>query len=91
MVHGATLLQRCDWGRLTALLQKSPIRKQFILVKLGPRLDQPLLALRNKADNERDRRNGKHSNVLAVVGMKMRDLMTLRRLGEHPNNDAVKA
>lgn len=47
--------------------------------------------LKNEADDERDRRNGKHRDVLAVVGVKMRDVMTLRRLGEHSNDDAVKA
>ena len=54
------------------MLQKSPIGKSFILVKLGPCLDEPLLALRNEANDEGDRRNREHGDVLAVVGVKMR-------------------
>ncbi|GDY21390.1 hypothetical protein LBMAG56_27370 [Verrucomicrobiota bacterium] len=91
MVHGATLLQRRDWGRLASLLQKRPIGEQLRLVKLGPSLNEPLLTLRNEANDERDGRDGKHRNVLAIVSVKMRNVMALRRLGEHPNDDAVKA
>ncbi len=45
MIHGATLLQRCDWGRLAALLQKLPVGKQLVPVKLRPGLDESLLTL----------------------------------------------
>ena len=51
MIHGATLLQRRDWGRLAAPLQKLPVGKQLLLVKLRPSLDEALLTLRNKADD----------------------------------------
>jgi hypothetical protein len=91
MVHGTVLLQRCDWGRLAALLQKVPVGEQLLLVKLCPSLDETLLTLRNKADDEGNWRNGKHSDVLAIVGMKVRDMMAFGRLGEHPNNDTIKA
>ena len=60
-------------------------------MKLGPSLDESLLALRDKADDERDWRNGKNGGVLTVLGVEMRDVMALRRLGKHPNNDTVKA
>ena len=60
-------------------------------MKLGPSLDESLLALRGKADDERDWRNGKDGDVLTVLGVELRDVMALRRLGEHPNDDAVKA
>jgi hypothetical protein len=91
MVHGIILLQRHDWGRLAALLQKMPVGEQLFLVKLCPSLDETLLTLRNKADDEGNWRNGKHSDVLAVVGMKVRDVVALGRLGEHPNDDTIKA
>src|SRR5260221_319299 len=91
MVHGVTLLQRRDWGRLAALLQKAPVGKQLLLVKLRPSLDETLLALRNEADDEGHGQYGKDGNVLAVVGVKVRDMMPLGWLGEHPNDDAVKA
>ena len=45
MVHGTTPLQRCDWGRLAAQLQKLPGGKQRLLVKLRPSLDETLLSL----------------------------------------------
>ena len=64
MVHGATLLQRRDWGRLAALLQKAPVGEQLLLVKLRPSLDEPLLALRNKADDEGHGRDGKDTAVV---------------------------
>ena len=80
-----------DWGRLAALLQKAPAGKQLILVKLCPSLDETLLALWNEDDDESHRRNGKHGDVLAVVGVKMRDAMPLGRLAEHPDDDTVKA
>jgi len=73
--------QWIPWCRLAALLQKSPIEKKFLLVKLRPSLDETLLALRNKADDEGNGRKGKHGNVLAVVGVKVRDVMTLGRPG----------
>ena len=55
MIHGATLLQRRDWARLAALLQKVPIGKQLFLVELRPSLDEPLLALRDKANDEMEK------------------------------------
>ena len=45
MVHGTTLLQRRDLGRLAALLHKSPVGQQLLLVKLRPSLDETLLPL----------------------------------------------
>ncbi len=91
MIHGADLLQWRDWGRLAALLKKLPARKQLLPVKLGPSLDKTQLPLWNEGDDERHRRNRKDGNMLAIVGVEMRDVMALRRLGEHPNDDAVKA
>lgn len=73
------------------MLQQLPIGKKFVLVKLRPRLDEALLALRNKTDDESHRGNGKHRDMIAVVRVKVGDMMTLGRLGEHPYNDAVKA
>ncbi len=90
MVHGATLHQRSDWRRLAALLQKRPIGEQFFHVKLGRGLNEPLLALRDETNDECNRRNGKGGDLLPVVGVEMGDVMLLRRLGEHPNNDTVK-
>ena len=91
VVHGAILLQRCDWRRLASLLQKAPAGKQLLFVKLRPSLDETLLALRNEADDESHGRNGKDGHMLAVVGVEVRNVMLLGRLGEHPNDDTVKA
>ena len=91
MVHGAILLQRYDWRRFASLLQKAPVGKQLLLVNLRPSLDKTLLALRNESDDERHGRNGKDGHMLAVVGVEVRNVMLLGRLGEHPNDDTVKA
>ena len=91
VIHGANLPQRLDWGRLSALYQKRPIGEQFFLVKLGPSFDETLLALWDETDNERDGHNGKYGNMLAIIGVKMWDVMALGGLGEHPNDDPVKA
>ena len=53
---------------------KAPNLRATFRVKLGPRFDEPLLVLRDKADDESDRRNGKNGDTLAVVGVEMRDV-----------------
>ena len=78
-------------GKACGPAQKSPIGEQLFLVKLRPSLDETLLPLRDEADDERDRRNGKDGNMLAVVGVKMRDMVAAAWLGKHPDDDAKKS
>ena len=55
-------------------------------MKLGPSLDESLLALGDEADDERDRRDGNDGDMLTVVGVKVRDVMarSVRGVGEGP-------
>jgi hypothetical protein len=46
--------------------------------------------LREEANNEGDRRDRKHGDVLLVIGVKVGPAMALGGLDEHPNNDPVK-
>ena len=91
MIHSCNLLQRSDWSWFAPVFQKVPVGKQFFLMKLRPRFDQTLLAYWQKSNNKADRRDRKHSDVFAVVGMKMGSTMALGRLREHANDDAVKS
>ena len=91
MCHGCKLLQRCDWCRSLPLLKPIPIGQKLILMKLRPRLDKPLLPLRNRASNESDWGDGENRDLLLIVGVKMRRMETLGKLDEHAYNDAIKA
>jgi hypothetical protein len=75
--HTIRLLQRGDWHRSVTFLKKIPIRKQLVLAKLCPGFDQPLLPLRNRSGDERHRRDGKHSDMLLIIRMKMCGVMAL--------------
>ena len=48
-------------------MKEIPIRKQLVLVKLCPGFDQPLLPLRNRSGDQRDRRNRKHCDMLLII------------------------
>lgn len=60
-------------------------------MKLGPSLDEPLLALWKGASDEGNRQDGENGYVLAVVRVEVRNVVTPKRLREHPNDDAVEA
>src|SRR5580658_9722890 len=86
----AALLQRSDRRRAPALLPKIPICKQFSLMQFRPGLNQSLLPLRKPTGNERNGEDGKHGNVLLIIGVKMSQIVPFRRFGKHADDNAVK-
>ena len=53
---------------------RAPNQRATPPLKLGPRFDERLLSLRDKTDDEGDRSNGKNGDMLAVVGVEMREV-----------------
>jgi len=91
MLHGDSLLQRWNWCGSAALLEKSPVGRQLLLVQFGPRLNETPLALREESNDKTDGRNRKDRDVLAAVRVEVRYVVTLGRFREHPNDDAVES
>ena len=74
-----------DW-RL-ARLQEIPIALQFLSVNLGPGLYEPPLRRGETAAETFNRVQGKDRGIVLVIRVKMRAMMGLALLSEHPNDD----
>ena len=57
-------------------------------MEFRPCFHEALLTLRKQTGDERDRRNGKNGDVLAMVSMKMRNVMPRGWLHKHADDDA---
>src|SRR5207244_10513650 len=60
-LHKNNLLQRRDRRRSLSLIEKIPVSQQFVLVQLGPCLNQPLL------DRKSTRLNSSHQIISYAV------------------------
>src|SRR4051812_48688041 len=60
-------------------------------MQFSPGFDEPLLALRKAARQQADSINRKHSRVILIIGMKVREVVALGRLDEHANNYTIKS
>src|SRR5439155_21046181 len=85
MGHG--LPEWFDLDRRLPRLQEIPIVLQFLSVNLSPSLHEPLLCLGHFAAEAFDRVHGKDRRVVLVIRVKMRGMMGLALLSEHPNDD----
>ena len=72
-------------------LEKFPILPEFFLMKLGPRLDESPLLLRDGSRNELNWVDPKHRNPILVVRMEVRGLVGSASLCKHPDNDPEEA
>jgi hypothetical protein len=74
-----------DWW--LARLQEIPIALQFFSVNLCPGLHESPLRRRQTAAEAFDRVHSKDRRVVLVIRVKMRAMMGLALLSEHPNDD----
>jgi hypothetical protein len=77
MLHSFVSLKRPDWGWSAAILQSVPIVEQLLTMQLNPGFHQPPLTNRDFAGQQLDWIDSKHRHVFLIIGMKMRQVMTL--------------
>jgi hypothetical protein len=68
-------------------LQEIPIALQFLSVNLGPGLHEPPLRRGKTAAEAFNRVQGKDRRIVLVIRVKMRAMVGLALLSEHPNDD----
>jgi hypothetical protein len=72
-------------------LQSLPRRKELISVKLCPRKNGAFLASRKKSRDQFDRIERIDSDMLLIIRVKVRKVMTTACFDKHPDDDAEEA
>ena len=72
-------------------LEKFPILPELLLMKLGPRLDESPLLLREGSGNKLNWIDPEHRHPILVVRMEVRCLVGSASLCKHPDDDPEEA